>query len=230
MYFKSESVEEINFLASAKYLNFTRQIENEGVEADENGKKIVKAGTVYRNEDGEAIGLVFDDVDVTNGPQPGAVMYEGWVYASKLPETVSEADKATMTGIHFKDEYENKKKTSIKVAVQNQETTLLNKNVSDMISEDTTILADGTVSGTLKKVENFKDFSSKKEEQSGYYFPFKLEGTGSKMTFKKNGIETKKDIAFDKDVIFRTTKTDVWEVLVDDQRVVKLNFEIANFE
>ena len=50
------------------------------------------------------------------------------------------------------------------------------------------------------------------------------------MTFKKNGIETKKDIAFDKDVIFRTTKTDVWEVLVDDQRVVKLNFEIANFE
>ena len=124
----------------------------------------------------------------------------------------------------------NKKKTSIKVAVQNQETTLLNKNVSDMISEDTTILADGTVSGTLKKVENFKDFSSKKEEQSGYYFPFKLEGTGSKMTFKKNGIETKKDIAFDKDVIFRTTKTDVWEVLVDDQRVVKLNFEIANFE
>lgn len=65
MYFKSESVEKINFLASAKYLNFTRQIENEGVEADENGKKIVKAGTVYRNEDGVAIGLVFDDVDVT---------------------------------------------------------------------------------------------------------------------------------------------------------------------
>lgn len=106
MYFKSESVEEINFLASAKYLNFTREISDEGVTADANGKKIVKAGTVYKNENDVAIGLVFDDVDVTNGPQPGAVMYEGWVYASRLPETISEADKATMPGIKFKDEYE----------------------------------------------------------------------------------------------------------------------------
>lgn len=113
MYFKSESVEEINFLASAKYLNFTREISDEGVTADTNGKKIVKAGTVYRNENDVAIGLVFADVDVTNGPQPGAVMYEGWVYASRLPAVVSEADKATMTGIHFKDEYEEQETSSV---------------------------------------------------------------------------------------------------------------------
>lgn len=107
MFVKKESVQEVNFLASARYLNFTRQISDTGVTADANGKKIVKAGTVYKNENNVAIGLVFADVDVTNGPQPGAVMYEGWVYENKLPATISAADKVTMSGIKFKDSYEN---------------------------------------------------------------------------------------------------------------------------
>ena len=106
MYVKSEEVNEVNFLASAKYRNFTRQFSPDGVTANAKGRKIIKAGTVYRNSNGVAIGLVFNDVDVTEGKQPGAVMYEGWVLAARLPETISAVDKATMTGIHFKDEYE----------------------------------------------------------------------------------------------------------------------------
>lgn len=107
MYVKRESVQEVNFLASAKFQNFTRQISDEGITADEKGKKIVQAGTVYRNENGVAIGLVFANVDVTHGPQPGAVMYQGIVYGARLPQTVSEKDKETMKGILFKDEYES---------------------------------------------------------------------------------------------------------------------------
>lgn len=110
MFVKNEEVKEVNFLASAKYHNYTRQIENTNVEANEKGRKIVKAGTVYRNASGVAIGLVFSDVDVTEGPQPAAVIYEGWVYSARLPEAISEADKATMPGIHFKDDYENQTK------------------------------------------------------------------------------------------------------------------------
>ena len=90
MYVEKQSVQEVNFLASAKFQNFTRQISDEGVTADAKGKKIVPAGTVYRNENGVAIGLVFADVDVTYGPQPGAVMYQGIVLGNRLPETVSE--------------------------------------------------------------------------------------------------------------------------------------------
>lgn len=107
MYVEKQSVQEVNFLASAKFQNFTRQISDEGVTADAKGKKIVPAGTVYRNENGVAIGLVFADVDVTYGPQPGAVMYQGIVLGNRLPETVSEKDKETMKGILFKDEYED---------------------------------------------------------------------------------------------------------------------------
>ena len=110
MYVEKQSVQEVNFLASAKFQNYTRQISDENVEADEKGKKIVPAGTVYKNENGVAIGLVFADVDVTHGPQPGAVMYQGIVYGSKLPTAVAEEDKATMKGILFKDYYESQSK------------------------------------------------------------------------------------------------------------------------
>ena len=107
MYVKKNSVSEVNFLASSKYQNFTRMVSDEGITADEKGRKIVPAGTVYKNENGVAIGLLFHDVDVTNGPHEAAVMYQGIVIGARLPATVSEADKATMKGIMFKDEYEN---------------------------------------------------------------------------------------------------------------------------
>lgn len=110
-----------------------------------------------------------------------------------------------------------------------QNATWLNKKISEMIEDGATVDVDGNVKATLKKIEGFTDFSSELSEQSGHYFPFTLTVTGSKMTFKKNGAETKKDIVFDKDIIFRTEKTDTWEVLVDKKSVVKLNFANATF-
>lgn len=100
MYVKKESVQEKNFLASAKFQNFTHQVDDTGITVDEHGKKIVHAGTVYK-KNGIAIGLVFADVDVTNGPQPAAIMVEGYVFEARLPGEISTEDKATMTGIKF---------------------------------------------------------------------------------------------------------------------------------
>ena len=50
------------------------------------------------------------------------------------------------------------------------------------------------------------------------------------MTFKKNGSETKKDINWEADNVFRVTKDDTFEVLVDDSSVVKFSFTGATFE
>ena len=50
MYVSKESVKEKNFLASAKFQNFTYQVDDTDITADEKGKKIVQAGTVYKNE------------------------------------------------------------------------------------------------------------------------------------------------------------------------------------
>lgn len=108
--------------------------------------------------------------------------------------------------------------------------TLLGKQVSELVGDDLTVKADGSVTGTFHHVTGYTEFSSEPDEQEGYYFPFHLTKTGTKMTFKKNGSPTKQGITFDPDIVFRVTKTDTFEVLVDDSSVVKFNFAGATFE
>ena len=108
--------------------------------------------------------------------------------------------------------------------------TLLGKQVSELVGDDLTVKADGSVTGTFHHVTGYTEFSSEPDEQEGYYFPFHLTKTGTKMTFKKNGSPTKQGITFDPDIIFRVTKDDTFEVLVDDSSVVKFNFAVATFD
>lgn len=108
--------------------------------------------------------------------------------------------------------------------------TLLGKQASELVGDDLKVYADGSVTGTFHYVTDYSEFSSLPGEDSGYYFPFHLTKTGSKMTFKKNGSPTKQGITFDPDIIFRVTKDDTFEVLVDDSSVVKFNFAGATFE
>lgn len=79
--------------------------------------------------------------------------------------------------------------------------------------------------GTLNYVTGYTDFSSSEEEQSGNYFPFSLEVSGTNMTFKKNGEVSKESIPFEKDNVFRiTSQTDKFEVLVDNVSVITFDF------
>lgn len=95
-------VEQINFLASAKYQAFTYQISDSGVTPDAQGRKIVPAGTVYPANDTTAVGIVLTDTDVTEGPQPGSVMVGGWVLEDRLPVAPAVDAKTAMKAINFK--------------------------------------------------------------------------------------------------------------------------------
>ncbi len=106
----------------------------------------------------------------------------------------------------------------------------MGKQVSDLVGDDLAVKADGSVVGTFHYVSDYTEFSSVPEEQSGYYFPFHLTKTGTKMTFKKNGSPTKENIPFDADIVFRVSKDDTFDVLVDDSSVVKFSFTGATFE
>lgn len=86
------------FLKSERYQNISCTVSDTGVTADEYGKKFVLAGTLL-DAAGKAVkitrsgsvdaytyalsadpaGILFDTVEVTHGPQPGALMIDGSV-------------------------------------------------------------------------------------------------------------------------------------------------------
>lgn len=92
------------FLKSEKYQNISCTVNDTGITADEYGKKFVPAGTLL-DKDGNVVkvtrsgssgsyayalsappaGILFDSVEVTHGPQPGALMIDGSVSAERLP-------------------------------------------------------------------------------------------------------------------------------------------------
>lgn len=65
--------------------------------ADENGKKIVPAGTPFPSNNDECLGYLLEDVDVTMGDAPGTYVFDGtidWTKVSALSIS-DEARKAT---------------------------------------------------------------------------------------------------------------------------------------
>ncbi|MEG0260582.1 MAG: hypothetical protein RR595_06570 [Lysinibacillus sp.] len=94
--------ERINFLASAKVQSFTYQVSDVGVAADSNGKKIVKAGTVLPANDATAKGILYTDVDVTNGPQPGSLIDQAYIIEARLHTAPTTEAKTALKNITFR--------------------------------------------------------------------------------------------------------------------------------
>lgn len=65
------------------------------------GRKIIKAGTVYPTNDASAIGIVFSDMDVTDGDVTGAVLIHGFVKTAALPAAPAAEAKAALKMIEF---------------------------------------------------------------------------------------------------------------------------------
>lgn len=89
------------FLAHEECVRETRQILSSGATATAEGGKYVKMGTVYPSNDGSAIGIVYEDVDVTTGNMPGSVVTKGIIYEDRLPVTLAAAAKTALTARGF---------------------------------------------------------------------------------------------------------------------------------
>lgn len=70
-----------------------------GMVVSENGRFIIKAGTVYPANDKTAIGLVMQDYDVTDSDASMAIIIHGFVLADRLPATLSETAKPVLPQI-----------------------------------------------------------------------------------------------------------------------------------
>lgn len=65
------------------------------VKTANNGAKYIPMGTTYPTNDGNAIGITYEDVDVTNGNMPGSVVTKGVVYEDRLAITGESYDAVT---------------------------------------------------------------------------------------------------------------------------------------
>ena len=66
-----------------------------------NGTKYVPMGTVYPSNDSNAIGIVYEDVDVTTGSMPCSVVTKGVVIEGRLPVALDAAAKTALEALGF---------------------------------------------------------------------------------------------------------------------------------
>jgi len=73
------------------------------VKTADNGGKYVPMGAIYPSNDANAIGILYEDVDVTTGNMPGSVITKGVVYTDRLPAAPASAAKTALEakGITF---------------------------------------------------------------------------------------------------------------------------------
>lgn len=91
------------FLASAECVRETVQVaqNHSQVVTMADGAKYVPAGAVIPSNDGNAKGILYEDVDVSTGAMPGSLVTEGTVYADRLPASVADAAKSALTAMKF---------------------------------------------------------------------------------------------------------------------------------
>lgn len=88
------------FVSSDHIVSRTRTV-TQAMGTVEDGRTILKAGTVYPKNDATAEGIVLHTLDLTHGDQPVGVMVEGYVYEGRLPVEVSAEAKEALTKITF---------------------------------------------------------------------------------------------------------------------------------
>ena len=76
-------------------------LKNDAAAATIDGRKIIKAGTIYPANDATALGVVFNDVDVTNGDASGTLIVHGFIKKAALPANPSANAKSALKAIQF---------------------------------------------------------------------------------------------------------------------------------
>lgn len=89
------------FLAHDECVRETREFSQNSALAQitAEGGKYVPMGTAYPTNDGNAIGITYENVDVTNGNMPGSVVTKGVVYEDELAITGANYTSVTLKNL-----------------------------------------------------------------------------------------------------------------------------------
>lgn len=89
------------FLAHEECRRETHTIPQTMATTAPNGGKYVKMGTMFPSNNGSAIGIVYEDVDVSSGDMPGSIVTAGVVYKNRLHTTPDASAISALTEITF---------------------------------------------------------------------------------------------------------------------------------
>ena len=79
--------------------SYTIPADHAQVETRDNGRKVVPAGAVIPANGSTAKGILFEDIDVTEGAKMGSIVTEGAIYGDRLPAALAQAAASALTGI-----------------------------------------------------------------------------------------------------------------------------------
>lgn len=102
------------------------------------------------------------------------------------------------------------------------------KQVSDLLDDDVNVAwsgIDGVVTGTLKKVDSWTEFSDNDEEQSGHYFPVSLDSQYAGKPITVIGSTTKTET--DTEWVLRVDKCKKFTFKCDGEVILTLDFFTA---
>ena len=75
---------------------------NHAQKVTRNGRTIVPAGAVIPANGATAVGILYEDIDVTDGDAPGSIVTKGVIYGDRLPAALASAAASALTGITVK--------------------------------------------------------------------------------------------------------------------------------
>ena len=79
--------------------SYTIPADHAQVQTRDNGRKVVPAGAVIPANGATAKGILFEDIDVTDGAKMGSIVTEGVIYGDRLPAELAQAADSALTGI-----------------------------------------------------------------------------------------------------------------------------------
>lgn len=75
---------------------------NHAQKVTRNGRTIVPMGAVIPANDATAKGILYEDIDVTDGAAPGSIVTRGVIYGDRLPAALAANAATALTGIVVK--------------------------------------------------------------------------------------------------------------------------------
>lgn len=79
----------------------TIPVNHEQAVTRENGRKVVPAGAVIPAKGAAAKGILYEDIDVTDGAAAGSVVIAGTIYGNRLPADLDPDTVTALTDITF---------------------------------------------------------------------------------------------------------------------------------